>query len=1649
MKRKLILYIFLFLYTTLMANELELSSNNEILKIKGSFEIENLKFIRFLNEEYVKLIISNGGVCGEIGEPELPIYSKLVTLPETGNYVLKSLKYDVDEITLNNKIVPVGWEDNKLPKNNYYNKNEWFPKKIVTIEKPCIMRGYRFTQISLAAVQYNPALNKLRILKDIDVEFEIDYSKSENPLKNRRKIPSHSFFKIAKKNIYGIEQIKSNEEGSYLFIAPDNCVNTLQPLLRWKEKLGYKTKLATISETGSTNDSIRNYLQNAYDNWNFPPEYVVLVGDVTGDIIVPAFFVLGLYSLWDVTDHPYTLLDGNDYFPDIMIGRISVQSQMNLMTVINKIINYESDPYPGEWFKKALMIGVYDYYFCSPRETKMAIREKLLDYDYTEVDTFIHPYQASQTQLANMINQGYSLINYRGCGNYNLWSSQSGDNIFTINDVKNLNNGFMLPLITSITCGGGNFASEAYTLCFGETWLVAGSQSVPKGAIGFIGPSELNTQTAWNNCYDMGIYQGITQENLFRCGEMLLRGKMELYNNYPHCHSWGGPEDSDQFYFYVYNLLGDPGLAIWTDIPKEIELSFNNEILQGMNYLVVEVITDEPDKSDFTIAITDEDSLITTGVTDESGKANIPINLPIGNYSVTASKYGFIPKTDTLTVIDGNIISVFDYSFLEDITSGELVKLEVILKNLGNSTATNVQIELLPDDNYIQVIADSASVDSISADDTHSCEFQFQIGEEWRYGYETELLLNVNSNFGEEDFLIPIEIGSPELVLSEFIIDNSDSCLIQNEISDVCIELMNCGNVDSGNFSVSLFSLNDKTEILSSNSPYSNIIIDGTGINEIPFQIAVADVISGELAQYKLEILDDDTLLQNFTFTIPIGLIDDYSPTFCEYSYYAFESNDVGTFTPPIYNWIEIDPQYGGDGNLITGGHTTSDGYTKIINLPFQFQYFGSYYHKVSVCSNGWLAMGETDLVFHRNRTIPSGVGPKAMIAPFWDDLIDGNMYAYYDEYKHYFVIEWSEWRNVYNPDSLETFEMILYNPEYYPTPSRDGEILFQYKEIHNIDQAENYATVGIENESQTQGLLLSYANIYSPTVHPLQNETAILFTTRENPSIPYLTVEPASIIITLPLETSITESIILLNNGEIGSILNYSITLSHFSRGRNIPDKNSIYYQNLGKSIENDFIHCVTNVYIPIMPMDFLFYLYHNSPDNEPVYGVKIDFPPGLFVNSAHDIGSLSYNNETGDGVEISWGFDNGVVLSETGTQGFIVNVTIDESHTEPIELDWFIQGDGTGAEPHTQNGTITIDPTSDSYLWITYPNGGEKMVYGLLDSVKWLHYGNVEKVNIELSHDDGENWEMVAQEVDNTGVYEFIVPGPLSDYCKIKISALDHDSYDISNDVFQITALNIEYPNNGVIMAYNTQDTIKWIDCGSIDKVNIELSRDNGFTWEMLATEVDNTGLYEFSVTGPPSEECKIKISSLDDQIFNISSGLFSIVDSPIYWIIPNTTTGSITGEQTQEITVTFSSEGLQIGTYEAFIKITTHIGQIVDIPVTLNVIESDVNYKPELFQNYPNPFSTSTIISFSLCHRDPEDTEIKIYNIKGQLVRILECGSANWADTRTRCIGIYSIYWDGKDEKDDPVSSGLYFYQLKIEDEIIDTKKCLLLK
>ncbi len=91
------------------------------------------------------------------------------------------------------------------------------------------------------------------------------------------------------------------------------------------------------------------------------------------------------------------------------------------------------------------------------------------------------------------------------------------------------------------------------------------------------------------------------------------------------------------------------------------------------------------------------------------------------------------------------------------------------------------------------------------------------------------------------------------------------------------------------------------------------------------------------------------------------------------------------------------------------------------------------------------------------------------------------------------------------------------------------------------------------------------------------------------------------------------------------------------------------------------------------------------------------------------------------------------------------------------------------------------------------------------------------------------------------------------------------------------------------------------------------------------------------------------------------------------------------------------------------------------------------------PVLSMNYPNPFNPTTTICFSI--PEASKVEMDIYNIKGQKVKRLV------NDDYPR--GNHKVQWQGVNETGHQVSSGVYFYRLKVNGKSIGVKKMLMLK
>jgi hypothetical protein len=201
----------------------------------------------------------------------------------------------------------------------------------------------------------------------------------------------------------------------------------------------------------------------------------------------------------------------------------------------------------------------------------------------------------------------------------------------------------------------------------------------------------------------------------------------------------------------------------------------------------------------------------------------------------------------------------------------------------------------------------------------------------------------------------------------------------------------------------------------------------------------------------------------------------------------------------------------------------------------------------------------------------------------------------------------------------------------------------------------------------------------------------------------------------------------------------------------------------------------------------------------------------------------------------------------------------------------------DTAGNSNFATSGFFTIDSTSPT-LTLSSFSGSEILKGGTSKNITWSAFDSnfgINPIRLEYSSDDGANWIPINTSVENTGSYSWQIPLIDSDKVRIKITATDnvgHSNVIISNR-FEIDStspvLSLNSFNGGEYVKETTTQLIRW---ASSDKnlvsspISIDLSIDGGTTWSSLASSIQNSGSFNWTVPGLNSNTCKIKITSLD---------------------------------------------------------------------------------------------------------------------------------------------------------------------------------------
>ncbi len=525
------------------------------------------------------------------GVPDLPVFNEEIEVPAIEGLTLeildsKSYTAALGEDGLPSAIPTRADDIEKCAENetcsvdqpsNASQTDGVYPSSAAQLVNTYVVRGHQVAQFQFWPVQYNIDLGTVEIFEEITLRISITGTDSRAVTDNLTAYTSDAFETLLSSSILNYsEPVKVESDRAiggegYLIIAPDAFIASLSSLVDLKEYQGFSVTVAGLSATGTTPNSIKAYIQNAYNNWSVPPTYVLLIGDIdNGTNTMPAFTGTSSNT---ATDLYYGTVDGTDWVPDIFVGRLPAKTTDQLATMISNLNAYNNLTGSEGWVKKSAFLATNDstYWNFAEATQNYVISNLTQPRGYTGIypsnpqaggdKLYAYTYSAGTANVTSSINNNRVLVSYTGHGSTLSWGGPS----FSQTNIRSITSTGVFSVVTSFACLTGNYA---ITESFGETWMLQSN----KGAIAFIG-SSANTYWTPDDMMERAmmnsLYSGADAANVV--GSFTYAGLMAIEASRP-----GTGTAQSLYYWEAYNILGDPSLEMLVG-PKSSDFTLTAE----------------------------------------------------------------------------------------------------------------------------------------------------------------------------------------------------------------------------------------------------------------------------------------------------------------------------------------------------------------------------------------------------------------------------------------------------------------------------------------------------------------------------------------------------------------------------------------------------------------------------------------------------------------------------------------------------------------------------------------------------------------------------------------------------------------------------------------------------------------------------------------------------------------------------------------------------------------------------------------------------------------------------------------------------------------------------------------------------------------
>ncbi len=516
-----------------------------------------------------------------------------------------------------------------------YQLDTLYPATCWKTDQPYVIRHEKGQSLLVFPLQYNPVKKVLRIYHEIT--FEITFLKKKGNKAFLLPTETKTFFRPSFINPE-TSSFKNQQQPAalrrMLIISDGQFIPLLKDFIHWKRQTGFEV---TVTDGSRFTDaqSIKDYIRTQYLGKAI--EYVLLVGDAQQ---IPSGIMAG-----NTSDLFYAYVDGNDHYPDVIVGRFPAETEEQLRIMLQRTLSYEKALSKDTgWYTRAIGIASEEgpgyHQLTDAQHIRWIDSVFLQPGGYTSVTELFDgtygpndaPGDPDAEDLLQAIEKGTGLINYCGHGSVLGWTTTHFGNP----QINALTNTDSWPVIFSVSCATGDFVHHD---CFAESWLRAAYEDKPAGAVAVLMPSAAQSW-APPMCAQQEMNRLLTLPDSADAprtfGMICIAGCLKMNDEF----GTEGYETTDSWI-----LFGDPSLTIRTKTPVAIRADYTPVLCDTCRQ--INLFTSVKNGC---VTLMAGDSLYASTLTDAFGNARltVPALPPEKKATLTITAFNHRPFTGSI-----------------------------------------------------------------------------------------------------------------------------------------------------------------------------------------------------------------------------------------------------------------------------------------------------------------------------------------------------------------------------------------------------------------------------------------------------------------------------------------------------------------------------------------------------------------------------------------------------------------------------------------------------------------------------------------------------------------------------------------------------------------------------------------------------------------------------------------------------------------------------------------------------------------------------------------------------------------------------------------------------------------------------------------